>query len=78
MCALNDDISLYSLIPAFIQVMDEYWNTQVLEFGAINITGFRILQQNSIEYRQFLKDWRALDIYRWPGAGNSYISVSRI
>ena len=34
-------------------VMDNYWNSQILEFGAVNITGFRILQPNSVEFRHF-------------------------
>ena len=55
--------------------MDEYWNNQVLEFGAINITGFRVLQTNTHEFRQFAKSWRSLDGQRWPGAGTDYFSV---
>lgn len=41
--------------------MDEYWNSQVLEFGAVNITGFRILQPASIDFRSFLSVWRSID-----------------
>ncbi|CAG2110606.1 unnamed protein product [Medioppia subpectinata] len=56
-------------------IMDEYWNNQVLEFGAINITGFRILQTNTYEFRQFSKNWKTLDSERWPGAGTDYFSA---
>jgi glutamate receptor 3 len=57
--------------------MDEYWNNQVLEFGAINITGFRVLQTNTHEFRQFAKTWRNLDAQRWPGAATNFISVRK-
>ena len=57
--------------------MDEYWNNQVLEFGAINITGFRILQTNTYEFRQFSKNWKGLDTQKWPGAGTTYFSVRK-
>lgn len=57
--------------------MDDYYNNQVLEFGAVNITGFRILQTNSIEFRHFLTAWRSLDSERWPEAGKKQISVSQ-
>ncbi|XP_067134213.1 glutamate receptor 1-like isoform X2 [Centruroides vittatus] len=56
-------------------IMDEYWNSQVLEFGAINVTGFRILQPNSVEFRNYLSAWKQLDSKRWPGAGTRYISA---
>lgn len=55
--------------------MDEYLNSQVLEFGAINVTGFRILQPTSPDFRYFVPVWRSLDSNRWPGAGTQYISV---
>lgn len=57
--------------------MDEYWNLQILEFGALNITGFRILNPASFEYRDFLAEWKSLDKESWPGAGTRYISVSK-
>ncbi|XP_071043446.1 glutamate receptor 1 [Parasteatoda tepidariorum] len=56
-------------------VMDEYLNSQVLEFGAINVTGFRILQPRSPDFRHFVPAWQALDSNRWPGAGTQYISA---
>ncbi|XP_035230207.1 glutamate receptor 1-like, partial [Stegodyphus dumicola] len=56
-------------------VMDEYLNSQVLEFGAINVTGFRILQPTSQDFREFVPAWRSLDPVRWPGAGTDYISA---
>lgn len=46
--------------------MDEYLNSQVLEFGAINVTGFRILQPTSSDFRYFVPAWKSLDSNRWP------------
>lgn len=58
-----------------LQVMDEYLNSQILEFGAVNITGFRILQSNSLDFRYFMNAWKRLDVTQWPGAGTKQISV---
>ncbi|XP_022241845.1 glutamate receptor 1-like, partial [Limulus polyphemus] len=57
-------------------VMDEFFNTDTPEFGAINITGFRMLQTQNSEYRKLLKKWKFLDSDVWPGAGTNYLSVS--
>ncbi|KAG8202102.1 hypothetical protein JTE90_010464 [Oedothorax gibbosus] len=57
-------------------VMDEYWRSDVHEFGAINITGFRIIQSSSLEAIQFLNTWKTLDPARWPGTGTPHISAS--
>ncbi|XP_022240427.1 glutamate receptor 1-like isoform X1 [Limulus polyphemus] len=55
-------------------VMDEFFNTDQPEFGAINITGFRMLKSLSSEYQEILKKWESLDPEYWPGAGENYIS----
>ncbi|XP_054165470.1 glutamate receptor 1-like [Oppia nitens] len=39
-------------------VMDDYLNEKVSEFGAVNITGFRILKPATQEFRQFFNHWR--------------------
>ncbi|XP_071044207.1 glutamate receptor 1 isoform X2 [Parasteatoda tepidariorum] len=57
-------------------VMDEYWKKEVQEFGAINITGFRIIQAQSPETTQFLSMWKTLNSSRWPGAGTEHISAA--
>ncbi|GFQ93706.1 glutamate receptor 1 [Trichonephila clavata] len=57
-------------------VMDEYWKSDVHEFGAINITGFRIIQSQSPEFMQFLSTWKTLNSSRWPGAGTEHISAA--
>ncbi|XP_064482166.1 glutamate receptor 1-like isoform X2 [Ornithodoros turicata] len=56
-------------------VMDEYFNSQILELGVLNITGFRMLQPNREEFKQFHKQWEKLDPVKWPGAGTPYISA---
>lgn len=58
-----------------LQVMDNYWNSHVLEFGAVNITGFRILQPNSIDFRSFLHGWKIQDA-RSPEDAKKQVSVS--
>ena len=65
-------------------VMDNYWNQQVLEFGAINITGFRILNPLGSEFRTF---YNSLQIQNgiigeasninWPEEGKRQITVSK-
>ncbi|CAL1261784.1 unnamed protein product [Larinioides sclopetarius] len=57
-------------------VMDEYWKSDVQEFGAINITGFRLIQSQSPETLQFLSTWKTLNSSRWPGAGTERISAA--
>lgn len=58
--------------------MDERWESEIIEYGAINITGFRILDTNRRAVRDFLDGWRKLDAAAWPGAGKEQISVSFI
>ncbi|MPC81881.1 Glutamate receptor 1 [Portunus trituberculatus] len=56
--------------------MDERWEEDVKEFGAVNITGFRIVDTTRPYVRNFLNTWMSLDTDLFPGAGNNYISVS--
>jgi glutamate receptor, ionotropic, invertebrate len=55
--------------------MDERWESEIIEYGAINITGFRILDSNKRYVRDFLDGWRKLDATTSPGAGKEQISV---
>ena len=57
------------------KVMDDRWDNKVKEYGAINITGFRIVDSNRNVVRQFLRGWEKLDPAHWPGAGRPYIQV---
>ena len=59
----------------FHQVMDDRWETDITEFGAINITGFRLVDDSRPFVRHFLYNWRNLNVKEYPGAGE-YISVS--
>jgi hypothetical protein len=56
--------------------MDERWESEIIEYGAINITGFRILDTHKRYVKEFLEGWRKLDATTSPGAGKEQISVS--
>lgn len=58
--------------------MDDQWETEVIEYGAINITGFRIVDNSRRYVREFLENWRRLDNKTSPGAGRESISVGWI
>lgn len=55
--------------------MDERWESEIIEYGAINITGFRILDTHKRYVKEFLEAWRKLDSATSPGAGKEQISV---
>lgn len=58
-----------------VQIMDDQWETQVIEYGAINITGFRIVDHQRRYVRDFLDGWRRLDAQTSKGAGKDSISA---
>lgn len=55
--------------------MDERWEADIMEFGAINITGFRIVDSDRRYVKDFLDGWRRLDTLSSLGAGKDTISV---
>jgi hypothetical protein len=57
------------------QAFDEPWESSTVEFGAVNITGFRIIDPTRPTVKEFLKKWSALDPVAYPGAGKNSISV---
>lgn len=57
------------------QIMDDQWESKVIEYGAINITGFRIVDHSRRVVREFLEGWRRLDPVASKGAGKDSISV---
>ena len=59
-----------------LQVMDERWESEVLEYGAINITGFRIIDTSRTYVKEFLNGWRHLPTSKYSGAGRDFISVN--
>lgn len=56
--------------------MDDRWDSEISEFGAINITGFRIVEKDRRYVREFLDGWKNLDPSTSIGAGKESISVS--
>lgn len=57
------------------QVMDDRWESEISEFGAINITGFRIVDGSRRYVQEFLNGWKSLDVTTSIGAGKESISV---
>uniref|UniRef100_A0A0C9QXE8 Glu-RI_0 protein n=1 Tax=Fopius arisanus TaxID=64838 RepID=A0A0C9QXE8_9HYME len=56
-------------------IMDERWESEVIEYGAINITGFRLIDISRRPVKDFLENWRRLDTVNFPGAGRDSISA---
>ncbi|XP_037934300.1 glutamate receptor 1-like [Teleopsis dalmanni] len=56
-------------------VMDDRWESEIIEFGAINITGFRIVDTNRRLVREFYDSWKRLDPTTSVGAGRESISA---
>ncbi|XP_057333872.1 glutamate receptor 1-like isoform X2 [Microplitis mediator] len=56
-------------------IMDDRWESEVIEYGAINITGFRIVDASRRPVKDFLDSWRRLDPMTLPGAGRDSISA---
>ncbi|KAF4518616.1 hypothetical protein B566_EDAN009865 [Ephemera danica] len=42
-------------------IMDDRWESEVIEFGAVNITGFRIVDTSRKYVREFLDGWLKLE-----------------
>lgn len=55
--------------------MDDRWESEVIEYGAINITGFRIIDTSRRYVKDFLEGWRRLDPATSHGAGRESISA---
>lgn len=55
--------------------MDDRWESEIIEYGAINITGFRIIDTNRKLVRDFFDGWKKLDPMTSVGAGKESISV---
>ncbi|XP_046678071.1 glutamate receptor 1-like isoform X2 [Homalodisca vitripennis] len=56
-------------------IMDDRWESEVIEYGAINITGFRIVESSRRYVKDFLEGWRRLDPNTSQGAGRDSISA---
>lgn len=55
--------------------MDDRWEPEITEYGAINITGFRIVDTERRYVREFLDGWKRLDPTTSIGAGKESITV---
>ena len=55
--------------------MDDRWESEVIEYGAINITGFRIVDTSKKYVKEFLDGWKRLDPTTSQGAGKELISA---
>ncbi|KAK4313742.1 hypothetical protein Pmani_014934 [Petrolisthes manimaculis] len=58
--------------------MDERWEEDVKEYGAVNITGLRIVDTSRPYVKDFLRTWSTLDPNHFPGAGSGRISNRRV
>lgn len=56
--------------------MDERWESEVIEYGAINITGFRIVDDSRRNVKEFLEGWKELVQPDKSAQGRDSISVS--
>ncbi|XP_011631786.1 glutamate receptor 1-like isoform X3 [Pogonomyrmex barbatus] len=56
-------------------IMDDRWESEVIEYGAINITGFRIVDATRPHVKDFLAGWHRLDPATSQGAGRESISA---
>lgn len=55
--------------------MDDRWESEITEYGAINITGFRLVDTDRRYVREFLESWKRLDPITSIGAGKESITV---
>jgi hypothetical protein len=53
--------------------MDDRWETEVIEYGAINITGFRIVDASRRMVREFMEGWRKVE----SGIQTAHGTISR-
>ncbi|XP_020297378.1 glutamate receptor 1 isoform X8 [Pseudomyrmex gracilis] len=56
-------------------IMDDRWESEVIEYGAINITGFRIVDATRPHVKDFLAGWHRMDPNTFQGAGRESISA---
>lgn len=56
--------------------MDDRWETEMIEYGAVNITGFRIVDSTRRHVKEFLKGWGRLNTTNSQNSRRESISVS--
>lgn len=55
--------------------MDDRWESEVVEYGAINITGFRIVDASRKYVREFIDNWKKLESVSSQSAGRDSVSA---
>lgn len=55
--------------------MDDRWESEVVEYGAINITGFRIVDASRKYVREFLDNWKKLESISSQSSGRDSVSA---
>ncbi|CAL8121822.1 unnamed protein product [Orchesella dallaii] len=55
---------------------DEPWERSVVEFTAVNVTGFRMVDPDRKLVKDFLSKWATLDTNQFEGGGKRYISAT--
>lgn len=64
-----------NLWNSHLQVMDDHWENEVTEYGAVNITGFRIVDHSRKIVRDFTEGLRRMDP-RFKGTVSVSLSLS--
>ncbi|GIY38297.1 glutamate receptor 1 [Caerostris extrusa] len=72
---LGPSVRTFQAIEITSLIIEDDWNTALLPHGAVNATGFQMLQETRPEVRNFLTAWKSLDPYRWPGGGTQRITT---
>ncbi|CAL4083950.1 unnamed protein product, partial [Meganyctiphanes norvegica] len=61
------------LLPGL--VFDIPWEDNIEEYGAVNITGFRLVDHFRPNVQEFIRRWSLLDAQSYPGAGTQFITA---
>ena len=57
-------------------VLDDYWDSNIVEYGAINITGLRLVQTDTLYAQDFIQHWHQLDRSAYGSIGNQGITAT--
>lgn len=59
----------------FVQVMDDRWEKEVTEFGAINVTGFRVVDVSRKLVKDFIEVWKREHRIETISVSGAYLSI---
>ena len=48
-------------------VFDDHWDDNIAEYGAINVTGFRLVDHKTPYAKRFFREWKSLDQKKYSG-----------